>query len=433
MIKTPILLSILASLLSGRVEAQDVAGQWQGTLKAGSQELRVILEIIQAEGGRWTAAMYPIDQGPDGMEVSSVTLDGFDFRFTVESLQGIYQGKLSRDGAVIVGTWRQERGRTAPGTTLPLELLRATKETAWPIPPQHKIQFVGVDKGVKLEVFDWGGSGRPLVLLAGLGGTAHVFDGFAPKLTDMYHVYGITRRGFGRSSVPATGYSADRLGDDVLGVIDALKLNKPVLVGHSIAGEELSSVGSRYPERVAGLIYLDAGYSYAYYDQSHGGIDTDVADLKRRLDRFQGAATIDKKTIQELLETLPVFERALRERQSDIEVMPASMLASQASAQVPPSALAVLAGEQKYTSIPVPVLAIFAVPHDLGPMPGIDPAARAAFEAHDEATTGAQAKAFEDGVPTARVVRLPHANHNVYTSNEADVLREMNSFLARLP
>jgi non-heme chloroperoxidase len=59
-------------------------------------------------------------------------------------------------------------------------------------------------------------------------------------------------------------YSADRLGNDVLAALDALKLNRPVLAGHSLAGKELSSVGSRHPERVAGLICLDAGYSYAY-------------------------------------------------------------------------------------------------------------------------------------------------------------------------
>ncbi len=64
---------------------------------------------------------------------------------------------------------------------------------------------------------------------------------------------------------------------------------------------------------------------------------------------------------------------------------------------------------------------------------GNDPAVRAAFEARDEASTGAQAKAFESGVPSARVVRLPHANHYVFLSNEADVLREMNAFLAGLP
>ena len=46
---------------------------------------------------------------------------------------------------------------------------------------------------------------------------------------------------------------------------------------------------------------------------------------------------------------------------------------------------------------------------------------------------GAQAKAFETGVPTARVVRLPHADHHVFRSNEADVLREMNAFLKSLP
>ena len=45
----------------------------------------------------------------------------------------------------------------------------------------------------------------------------------------------------------------------------------------------------------------------------------------------------------------------------------------------------------------------------------------------------AQAKAFEAGVPSARVVRLPHARHEVFSSNEEDVLREMNAFIGSLP
>ncbi len=80
-----------------------------------------------------------------------------------------------------------------------------------------------------------------------------------------------------------------------------------------------------------------------------------------------------------------------------------------------------------------PILAIFAVPHDLGPVFKDDPAARAAAEANDTARAGAQAKAFESGLPSARVVRLPNANHYVFQSNEADVLREMNAFLSSLP
>ena len=91
-----------------------------------------------------------------------------------------------------------------------------------------------------------------------------------------------------------------------------------------------------------------------------------------------------------------------------------------------------MGGMRKYTDIRVPALAIYAVPHATG-QPYKDDAARVAAEAQDEATTGAQAKAFESGLPSARVVRLPHANHYVFLSNEADVLREVNAFLGGLP
>jgi hypothetical protein len=57
----------------------------------------------------------------------------------------------------------------------------------------HTIHFITVEEGIKLEVIDWGGSGPPLVLLAGLGDTAHVFDKFALRLNPTFHVYGITR------------------------------------------------------------------------------------------------------------------------------------------------------------------------------------------------------------------------------------------------
>ncbi len=73
----------------------------------------------------------------------------------------------------------------------------AQESPAWQDPARHQVQFVTVDDGVRLEVLDWGGSGRAVVLLAGSGLSAHVFDDFAPKLTDCCHVYGITRRGYG--------------------------------------------------------------------------------------------------------------------------------------------------------------------------------------------------------------------------------------------
>ena len=62
----------------------------------------------------------------------------------------------------------------------------------------HKVSFVAVEPGVRLEVLDWGGKGQALVLLTGIGDNAHVFDEFAYQFTDRFHVIGITRRGFGR-------------------------------------------------------------------------------------------------------------------------------------------------------------------------------------------------------------------------------------------
>ncbi|MEO7144990.1 MAG: alpha/beta hydrolase [Bryobacteraceae bacterium] len=414
------------------VYAQDISGDWQGTLKAGPRELRTILQIAKSDNGDWRATLLSIDQSPDrgaGMATTSFSLDGSNIKFAIGQIRGSYDGKLSADGTSISGTWTQ-------GRPLPLEFRRATNETAWLDPSPHSIQFIAVEKNVKLEVLDWGGSGRPLVLLTGLGNSAHIFDKFAPKLTATCHVYGITRRGFGASSAPSPSgdatYSADRLGDDVLAVLDALKLNRPVLAGHSLGGEELSSVGSRHPERVAGLIYLDAGYSYAYYDRSRGDLRIDLVDLQKKLEQLQpGKGPQDPRhLIDELLATtLPGFERDLKEMQKNL---PEAPTAQPAPAQVPPITQAIMTGMQKYTDIRVPVLAIYAVPHATG-QPFKDDAARAAADARDEATSGAQAKAFESGVPSARVVRLPHANHYVFLSNEADVQREMNAFLGNLP
>ena len=407
----------------GALYAQDISGDWQGTLKAG-QDLRIILHIEKGDKGVFKCTLYSIDQGPDGVQATSVQLKDSVLKVGLDLLLASYEGKVSADGNSITGNWSQ-------GMKLPLDFQRATRETAWRRDSSpHTIQFITVDANVKLEVLDWGGSGRPLVFLAGMGNTAHVFDTFALKFTAKYHVYGITRRGFGDSSVPDSGYSSDRLGDDVLAVMDTLKLNRPVLVGHSIAGEELSSIGSRHPEKVAGLIYLDAAYPYAFYDRAHGDLNLDSLDLQKKLDQLRpGNGQQDRKQLaQELLKTdLPRLEKDLQEELKDMEFEPANLL----KLQLPAPVQAIIAGQQKYTEIRVPVLAIYAIPHSGVPAP--DQASRAAAEARDIAVSEAQAKAFETGVPSAHVVRLPHANHFVFKSNESDVVREMNAFLESLP
>jgi non-heme chloroperoxidase len=356
--------SILFLFVTGTLYAQDITGTWQATLKAS--EMRMIIRVSKQLDGGLEARILKVDQNPpdwgSGNRANSVSLEGSEFKLTVDALKVSYEGKLSGDGNSITGTWTQ-------GSSSPVDLHRATKETAWLDPAPHTAEFITVDKDVRLEVLDWGGSGRPLVLLSGMGNTAHIFDRLAPQLIDQFHVYGITRRGFGASSVPASGYSADRLADDVLKVIEALKLNRPVLAGHSVAGEELSSIGSRRPDKVAGLVYLEAAYAYAIDDPA----------LSCRLPPAppqQGSP----KTVTAAIQT----------------------------------------GTQRYTHIKPPALAVYAAPK-IG-APADDATLR----------REACAKAFEKGAPSSRIVRLPGATHYLFFSNEAEVLKEIRDFIGAL-
>ncbi|HEV2324185.1 MAG TPA: alpha/beta hydrolase [Terracidiphilus sp.] len=299
-------------------------------------------------------------------------------------------------------------------------------------------QFVTVEPGVKLQVLDWGGSGRPLVLLAGEGSTAHEFDGFAPKLTANYHVYGITRRGFGKSSKPlptADNYSAARLGKDVLAVIEQLKLERPVLVGHSIAGEELSYIGTTSPSSVAGLVYLDAAQGYAFYDPAVSNPEIDYYVLRRDLERLAAIRSMSmddrKSLLNDLAEMLPRFEKDLDSIRQLVDATPANApgLPDTPEARVE---MAIQLGEQRFGGVKCPALAISAVPHSFGNRFKNNPAALKSAQSRDEARTSALADAFQKANPQATVLRIKDASHAIFISNEAEVLRAINAFVATL-
>ena len=302
---------------------------------------------------------------------------------------------------------------------------------------QNGLSFITVEPGVRFEVKDWGGTGRPVVLLAGLGGTLHGYDDFAPRLTSKYHVYGITRRGYGASSAPdpvGLHYDADRLGDDVLSVLDQMKIHHPVLIGHSFAGEELSSVCSRLPGRVAGLIYLDAANRYAFSPEHRGDFRMDTLELRRALNASLDAISPAeaKAAIDRLQTMLPQFEADLSEQKklwATAPDMSAEEYAKERNDLTTPAGQiekAALDGERRYTELKCPVLAIFALPHDHGLPPG---AKRDAMDAWEMQTFGPLVDSFEAGMPAARVVRMAHARHDVFKSNSIEVVNEIDRFI----
>jgi non-heme chloroperoxidase len=152
----------------------------------------------------------------------------------------------------------------------------------WRDTTHHKAGFVRITKDVRLHYLDFGGTGPTLLFLPGLGNTAHAFDDFAPRFTDKFHVVALTRRGFGESSHPDSGYDTPRLVQDIHDAIDNLHLGRVILIGHSIAGEEMTRFAGMYPDRVSKLVYLDAAYDRIAADSMFSEIFPVAPDVPAR-------------------------------------------------------------------------------------------------------------------------------------------------------
>jgi non-heme chloroperoxidase len=292
---------------------------------------------------------------------------------------------------------------------------------------EHKVSFVTVEPDVQLEVLDWGGTGETLVLLAGLGDNAHIYDQFAYQFTDRFHVIGITRRGFGRSSQPAHGYDLETRARDDIAVLDKLNIPRAVFVGHSVAGTELSKLGAVYPDRVRKLVYLDA------LDIGSGG----WASLPQP-PQAPAYTSEDLESVQRLAAAFARFD-GYRKPLAAI----CNMVRTDSSGRVlgpitsPEIYSKIHAGLQpaEYDRIKAPALGIFnrITPQFRTPYYSyLEPAQQEEFNRSIESLSkwveGAIQR-FRSEVKNARVVELRDTNHYVFIVDEALVVREMRKFL----
>jgi non-heme chloroperoxidase len=309
---------------------------------------------------------------------------------------------------------------------------------AWKDPSPHQVQFVSVEEAVQLEVLDWGGSGRAFVLLAGSGNSAHVFDDFAPKLTGVSHVYGITRRGYGASSHPESGYNAERLGEDVLTVLDALHLTAPILAGHSLGGHELTAIASAHPSRIAALVYMDSSADPTFDWKPY-------QELRKKLPPTMTSAppSPEERRSFQLYQDWQRRTMGIAFPESELRNdFAADSDGTMGKYKTPANVgAAVLAGMRKpdYSRIRVPVLAFFALPTPLReqielyqPKNAEERSAMEQVYAADLDWVRTAINGLRSGAPEARIVEPAGANHYVFLSNEQEVLREIRLFLAAI-
>jgi len=130
--------------------------------------------------------------------------------------------------------------------------LRAAEPKAWRVEVE----------GAGLHLLDWGGHGAPVLLLPGMGQSAHIFRTLVPALGGRVRAVAVTPRAHGESDTPETGYTLAAFAADVLAVMDALEIGRAAVVGHSLGGAVASRLAADAPERVSHLVYLDSLTDY---------------------------------------------------------------------------------------------------------------------------------------------------------------------------
>jgi pimeloyl-ACP methyl ester carboxylesterase len=307
-----------------------------------------------------------------------------------------------------------------------------SREGPWRDPSPHRAIKVQITADVQLEVLDWGGTGPTLVFLAGFGNSAHVFDGFAPRFANGFHVIGISRRGMGASSRPARGYDSTTLASDIVTVLDSLGVDRGSFVAHSFGGSELNYLAAYHPSRIHRLVYLDAGFDFQDLYQSPGWLesfpvprpptasydDNTVNSWVLRAERMSGPGYPESEIRQQLR-----FDSS----GNFVEPTISDSLAAWSMRGALPA---------RFERMHSPVLAVYADP---GTAPvafpywnTLDPTARAkirkAFDIQRR-IIDRQIDLFNRSVERVRVVRMPGARHYLFLTHAGEVAHEILAFL----
>jgi non-heme chloroperoxidase len=308
--------------------------------------------------------------------------------------------------------------------------LHVGAQSDWLDKSAHKTGFLTVNK-VRLHYLDWGGKGETILFLHGAGDTAHIFDDLAPRFTNQFHVLGLTRRGHGQSEKPETGYDTATLVEDIRQFLDALKIERAVLVGHSLAGDELTRFAGEHPGRVIKLVYLDAAMDRAGLRElvkkppelSPTKTDMESLDSFRRwVSRMSFWSEACEANLREMM-IVSADGRILREAKPD----KASRLLMQGTFNSHPD----------YSKIRSSALSIAAVGCSsrlsdvVNALPDAARTKSEDFLRSLKQFQQQQIERFRKEVPNGRVVELPNTDHHCFVQKENEVVREMREFLAK--
>jgi len=237
---------------------EDITGIWQGKLKAGASELRIVFRISRDSSGSLTAKMDSPDQGAKDIPVTRVVFADRTIRLEIKAIQGVFEGELDENGSRIVGTWEQ-----GP-VSLPLTVERAAsaytiqrpQDPRKPYPyREEEVTYENAADGVRLAgTLTMPGEGGPfpaVLLISGSGAQDRneeimghrPFFVIADYLTRRgVAVLRVDDRGVGGSTGDLSQATSRDLAMDVLAGVAYLRSREEIdsdaigLIGHSEGG-----------------------------------------------------------------------------------------------------------------------------------------------------------------------------------------------------
>jgi non-heme chloroperoxidase len=300
-------------------------------------------------------------------------------------------------------------------------------QDTWIDKSPHKSGFVTAN-GTKLHYLDWGGKGKALLFLTGVGNSAHIFDDIAPKFTDRFRVLALTRRGHGQSDKAATGYDLATLTEDVRHFLDQLNLKRVTLVGHSFGGDEMTRFAEMYPERVDKLVYLDAAYDRADLASEAFTKNPFPTPQPSKEERASLAGYRDWwKRIR------GYWSEAVENDLRETSIAPDGSLKSTLSREIGQAIFKNAGGfRPDYTKIKASALSLYAISGVPNWVPRDEESRRKAREFLDNVVAPYQRKnieKFKREMRKGRVVELKDTHHYLFIKNQDEVVREMRKFL----
>jgi len=296
--------------------------------------------------------------------------------------------------------------------------------------PAEEFVMVGA---IKTHFVRKGETGRPVVLVHGFGSSTVTWQKTIDALSTRYRVYAFDMKGFGLSAKPKDGqYHARAYVEQLVGFLDVMKLDRPVLVGHSLGGAIVSRVALLHPDRVGGLVLVDPVPVTLPRNEGalmkRAGVDVGVNPPGTAADK---AALLNPALASRLL---PVLLRSAITRQT---VETGLKVAYHDPKFVTPEMVEIYYRPITIEGAAEAIASMWSAPKTpdapLPPLSGLNLPALVAWGRHDQVVPAELFEKYVSAIPGARKVVFPNSGHVPHEEEAEDFNARLLEFLAELP